>query len=85
MREFTQAGVELIGWGGVDADAEALFMAVEVCDAVGLSDACFDINDANVVDGVLEAMRFRPASANVAKQLITERNIVALARIAIRV
>jgi len=44
MREFTQAGVELIGPGGVDADAEALFMAIEAMDEVGLRDANFDIN-----------------------------------------
>ena len=29
MREFTQAGVELIGAPGIDADAETLFMAIE--------------------------------------------------------
>jgi ATP phosphoribosyltransferase regulatory subunit len=49
MREFTQAGIELIGWGDVEADGETLFMAVEVLDAVGLGGACFDINDATVV------------------------------------
>jgi ATP phosphoribosyltransferase regulatory subunit len=78
MREFTQAGAELIGWGGVDADAEALFMAVEALDAVGLSDACFDINDASVVDGVLEALRILPADRKRCKTLISERNVVAL-------
>ncbi len=78
MREFTQAGVELIGWGGVDADAEALFMAVEILDAVGLSDACFDINDANVVDGVLEAMDVPMGARKHCKTMIGERNIVAL-------
>ena len=56
MREFTQAGAELIGAAGLDADAETLFVAVEALDAVGLSDACFDINDAAVVEGVLEGL-----------------------------
>ena len=53
MRELTQAGVELIGAAGVDADAETLFMAIEALDEIGLRDARFDINDARVVDGVL--------------------------------
>ena len=53
MRELTQAGVELIGSPGIDADAETLFMAIESCDEIGLRDACFDINDARVVDGIL--------------------------------
>ena len=78
MREFTQAGVELIGWGGVDADAESLFMAVEALDAVGLSDACFDINDANVVDGVLEAVGVPGGDRRRCKSLIADRNVVAL-------
>ena len=34
MREFTQAGVELIGSPGIDADAETLFMAIEACDEI---------------------------------------------------
>lgn len=78
MREFTQAGVELIGAAGVDSDAESLFMAVEALDAVGLSDACFDVNDANVVDGVLETIGIRSPERKRCKSLISERNIVAL-------
>jgi ATP phosphoribosyltransferase regulatory subunit len=78
MREFTQAGVELIGSGGVDADAEALFMAVEALDSVGLSDACFDINDANVVDGVLQTLGIPAGDRKRCKAAIAERNVVAL-------
>lgn len=78
MREFTQSGVELIGWGGVDADAEILFMAVEALDAVGLRDACVDINDANIVDGVMEAVGIAPADRRRCKLAIAKRNIVAL-------
>src|SRR5665213_341743 len=48
MRELTQAGVELIGAAGIDADAETLFMAIEALDEIGLRDARFDINDARV-------------------------------------
>ncbi|MBV8601471.1 MAG: ATP phosphoribosyltransferase regulatory subunit [Candidatus Eremiobacteraeota bacterium] len=80
MREFTQAGVELIGSADVDADAEVLFMAVEALDAVGLSDACFDINDANVVDGVLATLEIPEARRKECKALIGERNVVALRR-----
>lgn len=85
MREFTQAGVELIGWGGVDADAETLFMAVEVLDAVGLGDACFDINDASVVDGAIEAMGIAPAQRKQCKAAIADRNIVTLQEMDARV
>jgi ATP phosphoribosyltransferase regulatory subunit len=78
MREFTQAGAELIGAAGPDADAEVLFMAIETLDAVGLSDARFDINDAAIVDGVLEAIGLAGEKLDTCKQLVAERNLVAL-------
>ena len=79
MREFTQAGVELIGSSGDDADAEALFMAVETLNEVGLGDACFDINDAHVVDGVLESAGVPASERSRCKAWIAQRNVVALA------
>jgi ATP phosphoribosyltransferase regulatory subunit len=78
MREFTQAGVELIGPGGVDADAEALFMAIEAMDEVGLRDAHFDINEAAIVDGILEGLGLEPDVMHAAKGFMANRNIVAL-------
>lgn len=78
MREFTQAGCELIGAFGPSADAETLFMAIETLDAVGLSDARFDINDAAIVDGVLEAVGLHGELLDACKQLVSERNLVAL-------
>lgn len=78
MREFTQAGAELIGGPGIDAEAEALFMAIETLDATGLSDACFDINDAAIVDGVLRAAGHSGDVLRRYKQLIADRNVVAI-------
>ena len=78
MREFTQAGAELIGGPGVDAEAEVLFMAMETLDAVGLSDARFDINDAAIVDGILQAAGHDGDELRRYKQLIADRNLVAI-------
>ncbi len=78
MREFTQAGAELIGGTGTSADAEALFMAIETLDAVGLGDARFDINDAAIVDGVLASVGLSGDAAEACKQFVAERNLVAL-------
>jgi ATP phosphoribosyltransferase regulatory subunit len=78
LRELTQGGVELIGSAGIDADAETLFMAIETLDEVGLRDALFDVNDASIVDGILEGVGLSPAAALIAKPLMKERNIVAL-------
>ncbi len=78
MREFTQAGVELIGAPGIDADAETLFMAIEACDEIGMRDATYDINDSRVVDGILAGVGLTGAAVPAAKALMKERNIVGL-------
>lgn len=78
MRELTQAGTELIGAAGIDADAEALFMAMEGLAEIGLRDASFDMNDARIVDGVLDGVGFDGERAREAKKLIKKRNLVAL-------
>jgi len=78
LRELTQAGAELIGCGGVAADAEALFMAIETLDAVGLNDTCFDINDVRITDGILAAVFADPEPIAECKRLIADRNLVAL-------
>ncbi len=78
MREFTQAGAELIGAAGADADAEALFMAVETLEAVGLADAQFDINDSAIVDGALVSLGLAAAAVRSWKEAIAARNLVDL-------
>ncbi len=78
LRELTQAGVELIGAPGIDADAETLFMAVETLDAIGLRDARFDVNDASVVDGILAGVGLDAEQIPLAKNFMKERNLVAL-------
>jgi ATP phosphoribosyltransferase regulatory subunit len=78
MRELTQAGAELIGAPGIDADAETLFMAIEGLDEIGLHDARFDVNDARIVDGILDGVGLDGESAREAKELIKVRNLVGL-------
>ncbi len=78
MREFTQAGLELIGAESADADAECLFTAIEALDALGLDDALFDINHAAIVDGILEGIGLTPPQVDTCKALISDRNLVAL-------
>jgi ATP phosphoribosyltransferase regulatory subunit len=78
MRELTQAGAELIGAAGIDADAETLFMAIEALDEIGLRDARFDVNDARIVDGILSGAGLDADEAREAKELIKRRNLVGL-------
>jgi ATP phosphoribosyltransferase regulatory subunit len=78
MREFTTAGLELIGPESLDADAESLFTAIEALDALGLRDAHFDVNHVAIVDGVLAGLELDERGIAHAKTLISGRNIVAL-------
>jgi ATP phosphoribosyltransferase regulatory subunit len=78
LREFTQAGVELIGPESLDADAESLFTALEALDALGLRDALFDVNHAAIVDGVLAGLELDEAGQAHCEALISGRNIVSL-------
>ena len=78
MREFTTAGLELIGPESLDADAESLFSAIEALDALGLADAHFDLNHVAVVDGVLAGLELDARGIAHAKHLVSGRNIVAL-------
>lgn len=78
MREFTTAGLELIGSEGREGDAESLFTALEALDALGLHDALVDVNHAAIVDGVLAGLELDAPGIAQAKALISGRNIVAL-------
>jgi ATP phosphoribosyltransferase regulatory subunit len=78
MREFTQAGVELIGDRSVEADAESLFTALEALDALGLRDARVDINHVSIVDGVLAGLDLSPEAIARCKRLVSDRNLVGL-------
>ncbi|TAM91955.1 ATP phosphoribosyltransferase regulatory subunit [bacterium] len=78
MREFTQAGVELIGNGSVEADVEIMLSALEALDAAGLPDAHIDVNHAAIVDAVLREVGLEPHVARLVKGLLGRRNLVAL-------
>jgi ATP phosphoribosyltransferase regulatory subunit len=78
MREYTSAGLELIGPQSLEADAESLFTAIEALDALGLTDTLFDINHVAIVDGVLAGLELDVAGIAQVKTLISGRNIVAL-------
>src|SRR6185503_6048412 len=54
MREFLQAGIELIGAPAPDGTAEALTVLCRGLDAVGLRDYRIGLGDASLVPSLLE-------------------------------
>ncbi|HVA36628.1 MAG TPA: ATP phosphoribosyltransferase regulatory subunit [Candidatus Dormibacteraeota bacterium] len=78
MREFTQAGVELIGNASVEADVEIMLSALEALDAAGLPDARIDVNHVAIVEAVLREVGLSPDEEHQVKGLLGRRNLVAL-------
>ncbi len=56
QREFVQVGVELIGLKQPEADAEMIAMAVEGCQAVGLTQFQIDVGQVEYFRGLVEAL-----------------------------
>ena len=65
-RQFTQAGVELIGAGGPAADAEVVTVLVGALDAVGLEDFTVAVGTVAVLLALLDAAGSNAAGAGAA-------------------
>lgn len=60
QREFWQAGIELIGAGGADADAEVLAFAVQALNGLGLSRIQFTLGHLGYFHGLIEHLQLTP-------------------------
>jgi len=59
-QQVTQAGVELIGVAGIDADVEIITLAIRACEEAGLSDFRVELSDIRLVRSLLDGV---PAEA----------------------
>ena len=76
--EFYQAGVELLGAGGVAADAEVVALAVEARLAAGLSDFQVCVGQVDFISGIMAEAGLDAVTAHKVKQALIERNMVGL-------
>ena len=81
QREFSQAGVELIGAKGVGADAEVIALAIEAMLACSLKDFKIGIGQVMVTKGLLEEFSQEPADIQTIKQAIITKDFVGLENI----
>lgn len=77
-REFTQAGVECIGIGNEEADAETIAMAVNSLQAAGLKEFQLDIGHADFFNGLSEEAGLDEATQEEVRLLIDEKNFIGL-------
>lgn len=78
LKEFTQAGVELVGTDTEDADAEIIALTIHALQAAGLKEFQIDIGQAGFIKGILEETGLDPALEATLKQLIDEKNYIAV-------
>jgi ATP phosphoribosyltransferase regulatory subunit len=76
IKEFTQAGIELIGEGGEDADAEAVAVAALSLEALGFANFKVYISDTAVFEGITARLGADEAESALLRALLAAKNFV---------
>ncbi|HEX6970615.1 MAG TPA: ATP phosphoribosyltransferase regulatory subunit [Limnochordia bacterium] len=79
-RQFRQAGVELFGVRGPQADAEVIALAVTALAATGVKEAFFDVGHVEFVRGLTDFGPGNESAAQAIRRALCERDYVALAQ-----
>ncbi|AFK86186.1 ATP phosphoribosyltransferase regulatory subunit [Thermoanaerobacterium saccharolyticum] len=74
MREFTQAGIELIGRNHEYSDAECISVAVEALKNIGIKDFKVDIGQAEFFKSILCELRLTKEEEDILKGLLKDKN-----------
>jgi ATP phosphoribosyltransferase regulatory subunit len=77
LREITQAGIELVGAGGDDADAEALAVAIDALLRSGLEDFRIDVGQVCFLQGMLEESGLSSSVCKTLRERVIARDFVA--------
>jgi ATP phosphoribosyltransferase regulatory subunit len=80
-REFTQAGIELIGANTADADAEAVALAMTALRAIGLEDFRFTLGTSAYVQASIGDLALSEADDLALREAIRRKNTPALVRL----
>ncbi|MGN1318919.1 MAG: ATP phosphoribosyltransferase regulatory subunit, partial [Lachnospirales bacterium] len=83
LREFTQAGIEIIDSSNpLAADAEAIVVAIKALIGVGIKDFKIDIGHAKFLTGVIDEANISEDVSELIKENILNKNYVAVSEIA---
>ena len=77
-REFSQAGIELIGNSGTDADAEVIEIAIEALLKFGVKDFQIDLGHADYYKGLAEIAGLDPIVSDKLRANINDKDFVAI-------
>jgi len=77
QKEFTQAGVELLGVSGPEADAEVIALAVEAMKAAGLKNFQIDIGQVEFFKGLMEEAGLSGEDSEQLRDYVDQKNDLA--------
>jgi ATP phosphoribosyltransferase regulatory subunit len=80
-REFTQAGLELIGEGSYLADAEIIILAIESLKAVGLDDFLIEVGNTEFFRGLIEEFGLNESDEDELIKNVDKKNNYSIAEI----
>ena len=76
LKETTQCGVEFIGDGSAEADAQMLAMVVDSLKAIGMEEFQISVGHAGFFDALLDAANLRRKQANKLRALLDNKNFL---------
>ncbi|MGB9679238.1 MAG: ATP phosphoribosyltransferase regulatory subunit [Thermoanaerobacteraceae bacterium] len=74
MREFTQAGVELIGLNQEESDAEVIALSIEALRTLGLKDFKVEIGQAQIFNGIIENINLGKEETIQLREFLEQKN-----------
>lgn len=78
QREFTQAGVELLGIASPQADAEVIALAIESLEAAGLDDFQLDLGQVEFFKGLMEENGLSETQSEALHAYVDSKNMLAI-------
>ncbi|EIV99655.1 ATP phosphoribosyltransferase regulatory subunit [Thermoanaerobacter siderophilus] len=74
MREFTQAGIELIGTNHEESDAEIITVAIEALKSIGIEDFKVDVGQVEFFKRVVEDLELQNEEINLLREFLQQKN-----------
>lgn len=78
QREFTQAGVEMIGIPGAEADGECISIAVQALITAGIEDFRIDLGQVEFLESIIDEINISCDDKEVLRDYIKHKNLVAV-------
>lgn len=78
QKEFTQAGIELLGTNNPEADAEVIALAISVLKNIGLCNFQIDIGQVEFFKGLLEETGLATEEIEKLREFVDQKNMLAM-------